>query len=103
MQFRIAIFFLSEEHGLSKLIEFQKKQNITISKEDMVAYLGITSVESLDINRHNIKQMLAVSTYFLLSNFFIACSVTGVNKFTKFPSGSRNKSDLFPQGIVVGF
>ncbi|MNQ38122.1 Regulatory protein YeiL [compost metagenome] len=31
------------EHGLAKLIEFQKKQNITISKEDMAAYLGITT------------------------------------------------------------
>ena len=30
------------EHGLAKLLELQSKQNITITKEDMAAYLGVT-------------------------------------------------------------
>lgn len=30
------------EHGLAKLLELQEKQNLTINKEDMAAYLGIT-------------------------------------------------------------
>ena len=30
------------EHGLAKLLELQEKQGISISKDDMAAYLGIT-------------------------------------------------------------
>lgn len=30
------------EHGLAKLLDLQEKQRMTISKEDMAAYLGIT-------------------------------------------------------------
>jgi hypothetical protein len=37
-----------------------------------------------------------------LSNFLIASALTGVKKLTKVPSGSRNKSERLPQGIVVG-
>ena len=36
------------------------------------------------------------------TNFSIASALTGVKKLTKLPSGSRNKSERFPQGIVVG-
>ncbi len=37
-----------------------------------------------------------------LSNFLTASGLTGVKKLTKLPSGSRNKSERLPQGIVVG-
>lgn len=37
----------SLEHGLSKLLELQAKQQMNISKEDMAAYLGV-SVRSLN-------------------------------------------------------
>ncbi len=30
------------EHGLKKILELQKKQQITLSKEDMAAYMGVT-------------------------------------------------------------
>jgi hypothetical protein len=36
------------------------------------------------------------------ANFLIASALIGVKKLTKLPSGSRNKSERFPQGIVVG-
>src|SRR6185312_3365795 len=35
-------------------------------------------------------------------NFAIACSVTGVKRFTRLPSGSRRRSERFPHGMVVG-
>jgi len=35
-------------------------------------------------------------------NFSMASGVTGVNRLTRLPSGSRNSSDRLPQGIVVG-
>lgn len=30
------------EHGLKKILEFQSRQGISLSKEDMAAYLGVT-------------------------------------------------------------
>lgn len=36
------------------------------------------------------------------ANFLFAWSLTGVKKLIKFPSGSRNNKDRFPQGMVVG-
>ncbi len=35
------------EHGLEKLLDWQRRQNITLTKEDMAAYLGV-SVRSLN-------------------------------------------------------
>src|SRR5579871_3809811 len=35
------------------------------------------------------------------ANLLTASALTGVKKLTRVPSGSRNKSDRFPQGIVV--
>jgi hypothetical protein len=35
-------------------------------------------------------------------NRSVAASVTGVNRLTRFPSGSRNKIERLPHGIVVG-
>jgi hypothetical protein len=35
-------------------------------------------------------------------NFLFASALIGVKKLIKLPSGSRNKSERFPQGIVVG-
>ena len=37
-----------------------------------------------------------------LEGFLIASALIGVKTLTKLPSGSRNKSERFPQGIVVG-
>ena len=37
-----------------------------------------------------------------LSNLAIASSVIGWTRLTRFPSGSRKRSDRFPHGIVVG-
>jgi len=42
------------------------------------------------------------SGYFFPLNFANASGVTGVKKFTRLPSGLRNKNDLLTQGIVVG-
>ena len=36
------------------------------------------------------------------ANFSMAAGVTGVKKLTRLPSGSRNRSERLPQGIVVG-
>src|ERR1700722_10222036 len=36
------------------------------------------------------------------SNFLMASALTGVKKLTRFPSGSRNRSERLPHGIVVG-
>jgi hypothetical protein len=35
-------------------------------------------------------------------NFLMASSVTGVKRFTRLPSGSRNRIERLPHGIVVG-
>jgi hypothetical protein len=35
-------------------------------------------------------------------NLLIASSVTGVKRLTRLPSGSRNRMERFPQGMVVG-
>jgi len=37
-----------------------------------------------------------------LPNFLMASSVTGVKRLTRLPSGSRNRMERLPQGIVVG-
>lgn len=37
-----------------------------------------------------------------LLNFLMASSVTGVKRLTRLPSGSRNRMERLPQGIVVG-
>lgn len=42
------------EHSLSKLLELQSKQNLTLSKEDMASYLGIT-IRSLNRALENLK------------------------------------------------
>ena len=42
------------EHTLSRLLELQKAQELTISKEDMAAYLGIT-IRSLNRALKNLK------------------------------------------------
>jgi hypothetical protein len=36
------------------------------------------------------------------ANFSMAAGVTGVKKLTRLPSGSRNRSERLPHGIVVG-
>jgi hypothetical protein len=36
------------------------------------------------------------------ANFPVAAGVTGVKKLTRLPSGSRNRSERLPHGIVVG-
>jgi CRP-like cAMP-binding protein len=43
------------EHSLSKLLELQFAQNISLSKEDMAAYLGVT-VRSLNRALRNLKK-----------------------------------------------
>jgi len=40
--------------------------------------------------------------YFLPRNLATASGVTGVNRFTRLPSGSWKSTERFPQGIVVG-
>lgn len=42
------------ESGLARLLELQAEQNITISKEDMAAYLGVT-IRSLNRALKNLK------------------------------------------------
>jgi hypothetical protein len=49
----------------------------------------------------------AISVWFpaqtrTLSNLAIAASVIGWKRLTRFPSGSRKRSDRFPHGIVIG-
>lgn len=61
------------------------------------------SAADLPKRDRSIDGLIALVAYFLPSNFFLASGVTGVNKLTRLPSGSRNKRDLLPQGIVVGF
>ena len=43
------------EHSLSKLLELQSKQNLSLSKEDMASYLGIT-LRSLNRALENLKR-----------------------------------------------
>jgi len=47
------------EYGLMKLLKFQTEENISVSKEDMAAYLGI-SVRSFN---RTLKQMKAKGTF----------------------------------------
>ncbi|MCP1994538.1 Crp/Fnr family transcriptional regulator [Flavobacterium sp. HSC-61S13] len=42
------------EHNLNKLLEIQKQQNISISKDDLAAYLGV-SIRTLNRGLKNLK------------------------------------------------